>query len=129
MSKPARSRQKLGCENPLGFRANVYDVVRSVPPGTVTTYGDVAGAMGNPRLARQVGFALAALEDKWGEVPWHRVINSQGRISFRGDDERAIEQKKRLELEGICFGPGGKVVEFQKLRYKYSLRLGETLDD
>ena len=129
MSVPKSHQSPLPTGNPSGFRQGVYDVVRSVPAGAITTYGDVAAVLGSPGLARQVGFALAALEDKWGEVPWHRVINSQGRISFRGDDARAIEQKRRLEKEGICFAVSGKVVDFQKLRYKYSLRPGDEWDD
>ncbi len=44
-----------------GFHQRVYDVVRRVPPGRVTTYGDVALAAGAPRAARQVGYAMAAL--------------------------------------------------------------------
>ena len=84
-----------------GFHARVYEVVRRVPPGRVTTYGAVAAALGSPRVARHVGWALAALHEP--DVPWHRVVNAQGRISFKGDLARAGEQRRRLEAEGVTF--------------------------
>ncbi len=90
-----------------GFHARVYALVAQVPPGRVTTYGDVAAALGSPRVARQVGWALAACRDD--EVPWHRVINARGTISFRGDTPRAVLQRARLEWEGVRFDEQGRV--------------------
>lgn len=84
-----------------GFRARVEALVRRVPRGEVTTYGAIAAALGSPRVARHVGWALAAVRDP--EVPWHRVVNAQGRIAFKGDLLRAGEQRRRLEAEGIVF--------------------------
>jgi len=90
------------------FHKTVYEVVSLVPYGRVTTYGAVAAILGSPRLAHAVGFALHALPPDT-DVPWHRVINSLGRISFRGDDIRGMEQERRLLEEGIEFGPDGSV--------------------
>ena len=90
-----------------GFRDRVYNVVRSIPSGKVLTYGDVGAILGSPRVARQVGFALAALPEGT-EVPWHRVINAKGMISARGDVERPMEQQMRLEAEGIVFSDAGR---------------------
>lgn len=92
-----------------GFRARVYDVVRTVPFGRVTTYGDVASVLGSPRVARQVGYALAAIGPDDDDVPWHRVINAQGRISARGDVRRVDEQRDRLIAEGIAFDVNDRV--------------------
>ena len=100
-----------------GFRKRVYAAVKKVPKGRVTTYGDVAGALGSRRVARQVGFALAALDDDG--VPWHRVINAAGRISFKGDLVRADRQRDLLEREGIRFDDGGRVVDFEDHRHKF----------
>jgi methylated-DNA-protein-cysteine methyltransferase-like protein len=100
-----------------GFHAQVYAVVRRVPPGYVTTYGDVATLLGSPRVARQVGYALAALQDD--DVPWQRVINAQGRISFRGDVVRAELQRAKLEAEGVAFDADGRVADFDQKRWKY----------
>lgn len=101
-----------------GFNARVYAVVRQVPAGFVTTYGQVATLLGSPRVARHVGFALAALSRTDEPVPWHRVINSQGRISHRGDVHRATEQQRLLEREGVPFDARGRV-DLSRFRYTF----------
>lgn len=101
-----------------GFHERVYEAIRRVPRGSVTTYGDVGGAVGSPRVARQVGYALAALRDR-NDVPWHRVINAKGCISYRGDDERGIEQRRRLLKEGIEFDEAGRVKDFGARRFRF----------
>jgi len=85
----------------MSSRARIYDAVRRIPRGRVSTYGDVAVAAGLPGHARQVGYALAALEPD-SDVPWHRVVNAQGRISPRGRD-RSVESLQRALLrdEGV----------------------------
>jgi len=85
----------------LSFYEKVYVLVPHVPPGRVTTYGAVAAALGSPRAARQVGYALAGMGER--DVPWQRVINAQGRISFRGDTVRGVLQRSLLEQEGVVF--------------------------
>ena len=77
---------------------------RQVPRGKVTTYGDVAQLVGQGCDARLVGYAMANCPD---DVPWQRVINSQGKISLQGD--AAEKQRMRLEAEGIEFDARGKI--------------------
>ena len=79
-----------------GFHAQVYELVRQVPPGRVTTYGDLGAALGLRSVARQVGWALAALPDDHDDVPWHRVVNAQGQVSRRGDGRPNPLQVRRL---------------------------------
>lgn len=98
-----------------GFHARVYAVVRTVPEGCVTTYGDVASALGSPRVARHVGWALSALTDD--SVPWHRVINAKGEISGRGDLGRADLQRHLLEAEGVTFR--NHKVDLKQHRYRF----------
>lgn len=86
----------------------VYRVVRRIPAGRVASYGQIAALAGMPRAARQVGYALHALDAQTG-VPWHRVVNAQGRISARGAVEIGGLQRSRLEAEGISFEPGGRI--------------------
>ncbi len=74
----------------------------------MATYGQVAAWAGMPGAARQVGWALSALAEE-DDVPWHRVINAQGRISLRGGPEMVDLQRAMLEAEGIDFGDGGRV--------------------
>jgi methylated-DNA-protein-cysteine methyltransferase-like protein len=93
----------------MSSRARIYEAVRRIPRGRVATYGDVAAAAGLPGHARQVGYALAAL-DADADVPWHRVVNAQGRISTRAND-RSFEslQCRLLRSEGVRFDRSGAI--------------------
>jgi methylated-DNA-protein-cysteine methyltransferase-like protein len=92
------------------FFDQVYAVVRQIPPGKVASYGQVAALLGHPRAARTVGWALAALrENNEPDVPWQRVINSQGRVSIRNLEHAPEEQQMLLEAEGIEFNAQGKM--------------------
>ncbi len=86
------------------FFPRVYEIVRQVPNGKVTTYGDVAQLVGQGCDARIVGYAMGACPD---DLPWQRVINAQGKISLQGDS--AEKQRMRLEAEGIEFDARGKI--------------------
>lgn len=79
----------------------IYAIVRRIPSGRVTTYGEVARLAGLPGRARQVGYALAALRDGTS-VPWHRVVNAQGRLSLaRSGSPSGVTQRLRLTREGV----------------------------
>lgn len=86
----------------------IYAVVRRIPRGRVATYGQVATLAGLPGRARQVGYALHALDEPT-KVPWHRVINAQGGISPRADPMFADVQRRLLEQEGVSFDGGGRI--------------------
>ncbi len=89
-----------------GYFQQVYRIVRAVPPGKVTTYGTVAARAGRPGGARAVGWAMRALQ-RGTEVPWHRVLNAQGRISLPSPS--AELQQVLLENEGVEFNEKGRV--------------------
>jgi len=93
----------------MSSRTRIHAAVRRIPRGRVSSYGAVATAAGLPGHARQVGYALAALEDGT-DVPWHRVVNARGEISPRSGD-RSVEalQRALLEAEGITFDERGRV--------------------
>ena len=102
----------------ISFFEKVYRIVRLVPPGRVTSYGAVARMLGNPRGARTVGWALHSLppsvppgggDEKGGDVPWQRVINSKGRISTSCWEHGADHQRELLEAEGVEFDERGYV--------------------
>ena len=82
----------------------IYAVVRRIPAGRVSTYGEVGRKAGCG--ARQVGYALYALRSGT-PLPWHRVLNARGGISLRGAD--AVTQRLRLEREGVRFTQRGEV--------------------
>jgi methylated-DNA-protein-cysteine methyltransferase related protein len=85
----------------------VWRTAQSIPRGRVTTYGQLATAAGFPRAARLAGFALKNTPPKM-KLPWHRVLNAQGKISFPARSRAWREQRRRLEAEGIVF-LGGRV--------------------
>jgi len=87
------------------FRIAVYAVVACIPRGRVATYGQVAALAGYPGDARQVGNALAALPEDL-DVPWHRVINAQGRVSPRKHTGWHQYQQALLEQEDVEFIDG-----------------------
>ncbi len=87
---------------------HIYTVVRRVPRGRVATYGQIALLAGLKNHARQVGYALHALPHG-SNVPWHRVINAQGKVSPRADPVYVGVQKRLLEDEGIEIGPGDRI--------------------
>ena len=98
------------------FYDAVYTLVRDIPRGRVMTYGQIATILGAPRAARATGYALRALGPGM-DVPWHRVINSKGGISARGDVERPTVQYELLEEEGVPFGADG-ICDLKQYRWE-----------
>ena len=79
----------------------VWKAVRRVPRGRVSTYGAIARVARMPGQARLVGYALHNLPEG-ADVPWHRVVNAAGKISFR-QGEGARSQRALLAREGVRF--------------------------
>ncbi|HEY9641314.1 MAG TPA: MGMT family protein [Coleofasciculaceae cyanobacterium] len=88
----------------------IYAVVCQIPWGKVATYGQVAELANLPGQARLVGYALYQIHVQPSAVPWHRVINAKGEISYspfrQGMD---YLQRSLLEAEGIQFSACGKI--------------------
>jgi len=83
------------------FSQRVKNMVERIPRGKVATYGQIAAYAGNPRAARQVVWILHSSSSK-DRLPWHRVVNREGRISLKPDYGYEI-QKELLRKEGIEF--------------------------
>eukprot|EP00928_Gymnodinium_smaydae_P023130 TRINITY_DN19209_c0_g1_i1.p1 TRINITY_DN19209_c0_g1~~TRINITY_DN19209_c0_g1_i1.p1 ORF type:complete len:169 (-),score=7.11 TRINITY_DN19209_c0_g1_i1:15-521(-) len=115
------------------WHSAVWRAVQSIPRGRLSTYGDIARALGSPDHSRHVGTALASLPsgnfEGRGQVPWWRVVNSSGRISFRPNDVTesgsGSHQQNRLAKEGIRFskssGLGCAILRFAELRWNFSV--------
>lgn len=86
-----------------GFFERVYEIVRQVPPGCVTSYGQISWLLGVPRAARQVGWAMRHCPD---ELPWQRVVRADGSIAGGGYAEM---RRALLEAEGVPFTADGRV--------------------
>lgn len=104
----------------------IYEVVRQIPYGKVATYGQVAelaGLFGKPRV---VGYALYRVVPEQ-EIPWHRVINAKGEVSYSSLRDGADHlQKALLEAEGIVFDAKNKV-DFKKYRWQPSHEMIEGI--
>lgn len=90
------------------IRNRIYDVVGLIPRGRVATYGQIAQLAGAGGHARQVGYALHALPGD-SSLPWHRVVNAQGRVSPRDDPADEAFQRALLESEGLRFSSEGRL--------------------
>ncbi|MBY9020021.1 MAG: MGMT family protein [Candidatus Lokiarchaeota archaeon] len=89
------------------FTQDVIKIIQNIPVGKVLTYGIIAKLAGNPRAARQVSWLLHSSTKKYN-LPWHRVINSQGKIVLKSQDGKDY-QKILLEKEGIKFTENNKI--------------------
>ena len=85
----------------------IYAIVRRIPRGRIATYGQVAQLAGLGGHARQVGYALHALT-AGDSLPWHRVLNAQGRVSARAEPGGDRVQRTLLEREGVRFDAAGR---------------------
>lgn len=88
--------------------AAIYAVIRRIPKGWVATYGQVAAMAGLPRRARLVGTVLQQLDPRV-KLPWHRVVNAKGEVSYspsRNGGDRL--QRRLLEAEGVEFDKRGR---------------------
>jgi methylated-DNA-protein-cysteine methyltransferase-like protein len=104
----ARAARGATSASPGRTHERIYAAVRRIPVGRVATYGQIAILAGFPRQPRLVGYALHALP-RGTTVPWHRVINAQGRISARaGEPAGSLTQRMLLEAEGIAFDARGR---------------------
>jgi methylated-DNA-protein-cysteine methyltransferase-like protein len=99
--------KRAGKSEDSSFHERVKAIIKRIPRGKVATYGQIATVAGNPRAARQVVRVLHACSRK-DRLPWHRVINREGRISLKRDYGYEL-QKKLLDDEGVAFDEHGAV--------------------
>lgn len=100
------------------FSKAVIKMVSKIPLGKVASYGQIAKISGNPGGSRGVAWILHACSKKY-KLPWQRVINSQGKISFDKTTKEYKNQKNLLLKEGILFSEAG-VVNFKKFQWSQS---------
>ncbi len=102
------------------FFQTVWHIVRQIPVGTVSTYGQIASMIPPPESVNDadykrlgavwVGKAMNAVSaTDSADVPWQRVVNSQGGISLPAGSRAATEQRRRLEAEGVAFDRRGRI--------------------
>jgi methylated-DNA-protein-cysteine methyltransferase related protein len=86
-------------------KEKIWQIVHQIPKGKVASYGQIAKLAGLPGYARYVGYTMKSLPGGT-KLPWYRVVNAQGRISFKPGTKQYLLQKSLLEKEGIVFVKG-----------------------
>jgi methylated-DNA-protein-cysteine methyltransferase-like protein len=109
MARPADTRNRI---------EHIWATVRDIPKGSVASYGQIAEIAGIPRGARQVGYALRKLPSG-SDVPWHRVIQTSGKIAFEKGSPAYNRQSRRLIMEDIVILEGR--IDMQKYRWQPDL--------
>ncbi len=100
------------------FARAVLRRVRAIPPGRVTTYGDIAADLGRPGAARAVGAALRTADDG-RPAPYHRVVGADGRVggASAGEDAGVRERARRLRAEGLRITSDARILGFANARW------------
>ena len=116
--KAVAKKESLRKINPSGKRDDnffqmVYDIVRQVPKGRVTSYGAIAAALGAKSSARMVGWAMNGSHRMKPKVPAQRVVNRQGLLSGRIHFDYPEQMQELLEKEGLKI-EDNQVVDFEK---------------
>lgn len=96
----------------------IRETIRDIPVGKVASYGQIAEIAGVPRGARQVGYTLRNLPDGH-DLPWHRVVQTSGKIAFDKATPAFEEQSKRLLEEDVPVLNGR--IDMQKYRWQPDL--------
>lgn len=116
MSKPISQERK-------DFFRDVYELVRKIPEGKVTSYGAIARYLGSASSSRLVGWAMNASFKQSQEVPAHRVVNRNGMLSGKMHFPTPQTMQERLEAEGIKI-QDDQIIDFDKHFWNPSEELG-----
>ena len=115
MKKPAHNKENI--------YDVIYDVVRAIPEGRVSSYGAVAAAIGAKSGARVVGYAMNNCHGAKPKVPAHRVVNRNGLLTGKHHFETETRMEELLKKEGVKV-KDDKVVDFEKLFWDPLTELG-----
>lgn len=110
------------------FFAKVYEVVKMVPPGRVTSYGAIARYLGAPGASRMVGWAMNTSHSSEDYIPAHRVVNRNGLLTGKHHFDTPLAMQELLESEGVEV-ENDKVIDFDILFWNPVRELGlENID-
>ena len=117
--KKINRRDALTKINPSGkkeesFFELVYEIVRQIPKGRVTSYGAIAACLGSKLSARMVGWAMNGAHSVTPKVPAHRVVNRNGMLSGKHHFETPTKMEELLKKEGIVVR-NDVIVDFKKV--------------
>ena len=122
-SKKPPQLPKTGKAKEYSFFDDVYDVVRQIPKGRVTTYGAVAFYLGTKLSARMVGWAMNGAGKVTPKVPAQRVVNRNGMLTGKMHFDTPTQMKELLEKDGVKVKED-TVVDFEKYFWDPAIELG-----
>lgn len=105
-----------------GFFEDVYEVVRLIPKGRVTSYGAIAAYLGTKGSSRMVGWAMNGSHSQKPKVPAHRVVNRSGLLTGKHHFATESLMQELLEKEGILVKED-KIIDFKKHYWDPNLEL------
>uniref|UniRef100_UPI0039A5D5B4 MGMT family protein n=1 Tax=Ornithobacterium rhinotracheale TaxID=28251 RepID=UPI0039A5D5B4 len=105
-------------EDKKDFFEKVYELVKQIPSGRVATYGDIAKRIGSPQSARVVGWAMNASHGLSEEIPAHRVVNRNGRLTGKAHFAHPDLMQKKLEAEGVQV-KNDEIINFNEMRWDF----------
>lgn len=119
----AKKEQPKSTTKEYSFYSDVFDVVRQIPKGRVTSYGAIASYLGTKLSARMVGWAMNAAHTAVPAVPAQRVVNRNGMLTGKHHFATPTLMEELLKKEGI-FVEKETVVDFNKLFWDPATELG-----
>ncbi len=108
------------------FYNRVYQVVKQIPPGRITSYGAIAKYLGSPGAARMVGWAMNACRSHHEFIPAHRVLNRNGLLTGKHHFDNPNAMKQMLEAEGLKLD-GDQVANFKEKFWDPKKELPDSL--
>ena len=108
-----KNKPRSESKTPADFFEMVYQVVRLIPRGRVTSYGAIAKYLGSAGSSRLVGYAMNGAGNKKPKVPAHRVVNRNGMLTGKLQFDTPYQMQELLEKEKIKV-KNDKIVDFQK---------------
>lgn len=122
-SKKQPQLPKTGKAKEYSFFQDVYDVVRQIPKGRVTSYGAIAAYLGTKLSARMVGWAMNGAHKVKPKVPAQRVVNRNGMLSGKAHFETPTHMEELLKKDGVAV-KNDTVVDFEKRFWDPAIELG-----
>lgn len=122
-SKKQLPLPKTGKAKEYSFFQDVYDVVRQIPKGRVTSYGAIAAYLGTKLSARMVGWAMNGAHKVQPKVPAQRVVNRNGMLSGKAHFETPTHMEELLKKDGVAV-KNDTVVDFEKRFWDPAVELG-----
>lgn len=101
-------------EKNIDFFESVFEIVKLIPEGRVTSYGAIAKALSTPKASRMVGWAMNASHKSKDNIPAHRVVNRNGMLTGKHHFSAPNQMQELLEAEGHQV-QNDKIVDFEKV--------------